>query len=209
MAWRLAKGLQRLLEEVNTSAPGRSKSSDGTIGDTAHASRPSDHNPDSRGIVHALDITNDPLHGVVSQKLAEDLRASEDDRIKYIISNRRIWNPSVSPEWRAYTGSNPHDKHVHISITQLGEDNVRDWAAVPTAVGPHVVDQNAPEVRPLMKLGSADVENIQLLWRLLATQEPKVFGPILEAGIKAFQRKKGLAEDGRVGSYTWGALTGE
>lgn len=36
--------------------------------------------------------------------------------IKYIIWNRKIWNPSKSNEWRPYNGKDPHDTHIHISF---------------------------------------------------------------------------------------------
>lgn len=123
MAWRLAKSLDALRLQVNTAFPDRDKSSDGTIGDAAHASRSSDHNPwvkDGRtGIVTALDITHDPESGVDAGKLADALKASRDKRIKYIISNKRICAGDVGPSpwvWRKYNGANPHSKHVHISV---------------------------------------------------------------------------------------------
>lgn len=125
MTWRLAKSLEVLREQVNTKYPTRSKSSDGTIGDAAHASRDSDHNPwvkDGKvGVVTALDITNDPVHGVVSEDIAEAIRLSKDPRVKYIISNKKIAaSYNVHGEkawvWRKYSGANPHNKHCHISV---------------------------------------------------------------------------------------------
>jgi hypothetical protein len=74
--WRVSKRLEKLRAQVNAAAPGRSKASEGTKGDDAHAARRSDHNPDSKGIVRALDITHDPKNGVDSEKLAEALRLS-------------------------------------------------------------------------------------------------------------------------------------
>ena len=44
MAWRVARSLDVLLGQLNALAPERSKASDGSIGDAAHASRSSDHN---------------------------------------------------------------------------------------------------------------------------------------------------------------------
>lgn len=64
MTWRLSKGLERLRAQVNDKWPNRRKDSDGSVGDTSHAARPSDHNPDSRGVVHAIDITHDPRGGL-------------------------------------------------------------------------------------------------------------------------------------------------
>jgi hypothetical protein len=67
MAWRPAKSLIQLRDQINQIAPNRSKASDGTIGDAAHASRASDHNPWVRegdaGVVTAIDITHDPDDG--------------------------------------------------------------------------------------------------------------------------------------------------
>lgn len=45
------------------------------------------------------------------------LQTEADKRnIKYIIWNRKIWNPSVSNDWRPYNGKDPHDTHIHISF---------------------------------------------------------------------------------------------
>src|SRR5262245_2987274 len=111
MAWRLAKGLETLRSQVNAKWPGRSKDSDGSVGDTSHSARKSDHNPDSRGVVHAIDITHDPRNGFDSYKFADMLLAKQDPRISYIISNRRIGSGPKGPApgaWRKYTGTNPH-----------------------------------------------------------------------------------------------------
>src|SRR5262245_17058562 len=119
MSWRLAKSLEVLRQQIDEAAPKRAKSSDGTIGDAAHASRSSDHNPWVKdggiGIVTAMDITHDPRNGVDCGAIAEALRASGDPRLKYIIWNRQIWTPAKSKNWRPYTGTNPHDKHMHVS----------------------------------------------------------------------------------------------
>ena len=121
MAWRVAKTLIRLREQINEMAPDRSKASDGTIGDAAHASRSSDHNPwvkdGNIGVVTAMDITNDIAHGCDAQALVDALVNSRDPRIKYIIWNRKIVNSRIQPwVWRNYKGINPHTKHFHLSV---------------------------------------------------------------------------------------------
>lgn len=117
MKWRVAKSLLQLRDQVNARFPDRDKSWDGTIGDTAHSSRKSDHNPNEAGVVCAMDITHDPDNGVDSYKMAEQLRQGRDGRIKYVISNGRIFSSTQSPwAWRRYSGSNPHDHHVHVSV---------------------------------------------------------------------------------------------
>lgn len=134
---------------MNQKFPNRSKVSDGQKGDDAHATRVSDHNPNKSGVVTALDITNDPSHGLVSRQLAEALVASKDVRIKYVISNRQICSGSNGPDpwkWRPYTGANPHEHHMHISVKADGAyyNNPKAWDLVwPTTV-PQAT--NEPEV---------------------------------------------------------------
>ena len=54
---RLARSLRRLARATDRRWPDRQDASDGWIGDVQHTYRQSDHNPDERGIVRALDIT--------------------------------------------------------------------------------------------------------------------------------------------------------
>jgi hypothetical protein len=64
-----------------------------------------------------MDITHDPASGADMSLVAESLRASRDPRIKYLIFNKRIFSASNTPwTWRVYTGSNPHTKHLHLSV---------------------------------------------------------------------------------------------
>jgi hypothetical protein len=127
MAWRVAYSLNVLLGQLNELAPNRNKASDGSIGDPAHSSRLSDHNPDNLGIVRARDFTHDPAGGLDCQALAEKLVESGDSRIKYIIWNRRIWFPSSG--WSEYTGGpNPHTTHLHLSVVADGRaDETTEW----------------------------------------------------------------------------------
>lgn len=130
-AWRTAEALKRLIEQVNQWHPRRNKASDGTIGDAAHASRSSDHNPwvsdGTVGVVTAADITHDPENGVDCSKLVELWK--NDPRVKYVIWNRRIFNPEQARKWRPYGGKNPHDKHAHVSVHPIRRlyDSRKDW----------------------------------------------------------------------------------
>jgi uncharacterized protein YuzE len=137
--WRVAKSLLALRDQVNRKAPHRNKANDGTIGDAAHASRSSDHNPwvtdGNVGVVTAMDITHDPAHGCDANAIAEAIRSSQDSRVKYVIWNRRISNPlplDGQPPWawRPYHGANPHNHHVHISLKpeKSSYDSVASWA---------------------------------------------------------------------------------
>lgn len=128
MSWKLPLSIAAAFAEANKKWPKRSKISDGTIGDTAHAARKSDHNPDASGIVHAFDITHDPKAGVDCTKLADHLVQKKDARVKYIIWSKRIIE-SRDWTWKEYKGSNPHTKHMHVSIhsSATAEKDVSPW----------------------------------------------------------------------------------
>lgn len=118
--WRAMGSLLVLRDQVNALAPNRDRASDGLVGDAAHASRDSDHNPHDvegvgRDIVTALDLTHDPAGGFDSFAFADVLRVNRDRRIKYVISNHRIFSAGTWT-WRTYTGIDPHINHVHVSV---------------------------------------------------------------------------------------------
>jgi hypothetical protein len=141
---RIAKSLSMLRDQVDARWPGRDKSSDGWLGDTSHQARKSDHNPNTAGVVQALDVTHDPAHGLNARSLAEMLVASRDPRIKYIISNAQIISSKVSPwVWRPYSGPNEHRHHVHVSVDDDPAlyDDARPW-----------VFAGAPELPPAPQL---------------------------------------------------------
>lgn len=136
MAWRLAPAVKAIFDSANRIGPNRSKASDGTIGDPAHRQRSSDHNPNAQGYVMAGDITHDPAHGIDCNTLAEMARV--DWRTKYVIWNRRIARGGEA--WRRYTGANPHDKHMHVSVTEGGRDRTHPWFAPPQPQPPQQED---------------------------------------------------------------------
>jgi hypothetical protein len=139
VAPRAANALNVLLNQLNNRAPGRNKASDGWIGDADHQNRNSDHNPwyppPNGGIVTARDFTHDPGGGLDCQWLASTLVTHNDPRIKYIIWNRRIWTPGVG--WKPYTGANPHDHHLHLSVDANPScDSPTPWAGITPAAPP-------------------------------------------------------------------------
>jgi len=150
--WRAAKSLLKLRNQVNALAPGRSKASDGTIGDQSHcggASSTSDHCARIRdggvGVVAAMDITHDPAGGCDAGAIAASIHAGRDGRVKYIIWNRRIANSSAIGSsqpwaWRPYSGANPHNRHVHISVkpTKPEYDSEAAWSVSVTSTSPTV-----------------------------------------------------------------------
>lgn len=122
---RVAPAAQSILSQATIFRPKRSRASDGTIGDRAHRRRASDHNPDSRGVVHAADLTHDPRNGVDAHNWIRWRVKVGDRRIKYAISNGQIWEPGKG--WRRYHGENPHTKHVHVSVKPQYEMDSGPW----------------------------------------------------------------------------------
>lgn len=143
MTWRVARALDVLLEEIDHAAPNRSRISDGSIGDAAHASRDSDHNPwvidaNGVGVVRARDFTHDPTRGCDAGAIAEAVRQlglrghPALGAGAYVIWNSRIASATQDGEpwdWEPYGGSNPHDKHCHVSvaIAAAGYDSTARW----------------------------------------------------------------------------------
>jgi hypothetical protein len=229
MGWpndpRPAKSLVVLRSQINALSPQRDKSSDGMLASDAHtqANPSSDHEPrigdGGIGVVTAIDISNDPAHGISSEALAEALRAAKDERIKYIISNKKIasgtgQDPHPAWKWRDYPvppNRNPHDHHVHISVKSAKEhyDSTAPWVINHNPTAAEVV---APIVvsNPLLREGASgpDVERLQKL--LNAKGATLVvdgdFGNATKMAVRKFQNDKGLVEDGVVGQQTWAVL---
>lgn len=146
MSWRVARSLDVLLDEINTAAPLRNKASDGSIGDAAHATRDSDHNPwvvvGGQGIVRARDFTHDPDGGLdcweVANRLAAHVAAGSHPAARsgaYVIWQRRILSFDRRHEgWRTYSGSNPHEHHLHLSVATDpgGFDSTQPWGVMST-----------------------------------------------------------------------------
>jgi hypothetical protein len=129
MTPKLCKAGQQLRLQVDDSYIDRDKSSDGWVGNLAHSLNRSDHNPDSAGIVRAIDIDRD-LSGKAKPDLmpylADQIRLAAkrgDKRISYIIFNGRIASSRMGWRWRKYSGINPHIKHCHISFTKKGDSD--------------------------------------------------------------------------------------
>jgi hypothetical protein len=132
MKFQLSKAAIQLRNQVDDTYPSRDRTSDGWIGDTRHAARPSDHNPDANGWVRAIDLDRD-LCGRAKPDLMPDLadqirllcKSKREKRIAYIIFDGRIASSKKAWAWRTYEGSNKHNHHMHISFTKeadlLGE----------------------------------------------------------------------------------------
>ena len=222
MAWRVAKAIFKFRDQLNAAYPKRNKASDGYIGDAAHASRSSDHNPwvkdGKMGVVTAGDWTHDPKNGLDTWALAETLRQKRDPRIKYVISNRRIFSSATSPwTWRKYTGSNPHSSHMHVSVhsSKSHYDNDKAWdigvkgstppAPAPTPPPLSPGDTEDVKTRPVIRRGSKG-EAVREVQSILSIKVDGDFGPQTDGAVRAFQGDQDLKVDGIVGPNTWIAL---
>lgn len=114
MSWRPIKAITALRNEVQEKWPANRYI--GIIGDADHASRVSDHNPDSSGEVHAIDVGIEGLNvkaflnGVIGDK-----------RVWYVIHDRKIWSRTYGWRTRSYHGSNPHTHHIHVSFRYINK----------------------------------------------------------------------------------------
>ena len=123
---KLCKAGVQLREQFDDCYSDRTRSSDGWLGDSRHATRKSDHNPDGEGWVRAIDISRN-LSGKSEPDLmpdvADQLRilAKTDRRISYIIFDGKIASSKSFWRFRKYKGINQHRTHIHISFTRKGD----------------------------------------------------------------------------------------
>jgi hypothetical protein len=127
---KLSKAAIQLREQFDDSVPDRDRTSDGWIGDTRHAARKSDHNPDVDGWVRAIDVDKD-LHKGSKPDLMPDLvdqlrlacKAKTEKRISYIIFDGRICSHILNWKWRPYKGANKHKAHAHFSFKKEADND--------------------------------------------------------------------------------------
>jgi hypothetical protein len=119
---RRAYCLDTLRAQLDARFTKRDIRSDGWIGDKAHASRKSDHNPNTRGVVQAIDVDEhtdtSERSDEVGRWLVESLRTSQDPRIKYVVYEGRMFScyPARGvPPW-TWRNGNGHTQHVHVSV---------------------------------------------------------------------------------------------
>lgn len=144
MSWYTAPAGRAFTTQFAPDWPRRG-SKDGSVGDTAHNARVSDHNPDYKngGVVRAVDVD---IKG--RDKAAMIAAALSDERTRYLISDGRIWqNPAVYPRaggWQTYRGSDGHYGHVHLSIRHAKkyENDTRPWGKAPTPTPPEQEDDD-------------------------------------------------------------------
>ena len=100
-----------VLRQATALRPKRKKASDGLLPSAAHVHQNpnSDHNSG-----YAVDLTHDPKNGINCVEMF--IKLQDDKRVKYLIFQGRIWSQAKGV--LKYTGSNPHNSHLHISIKE-------------------------------------------------------------------------------------------
>jgi len=112
-----------VLRQATALKPKRKKASDGLLPSAAHIkqSPDSDHNTG-----YAVDLTHDPENGIDCVEIFERLK--DDNRVKYLIFQGKIWSKEKAKQGnRKYTGSNAHNKHLHISINDACGNDISPW----------------------------------------------------------------------------------
>jgi hypothetical protein len=142
----LARGLETLRANFNVRFPTRDKTTDGWIGDAAHQTHVSGHNPDdtpgslaessdadTKPEVRAIDVDKDlrdPEYTML-QVIQNMLKHPEDlKRLLYIIHKGIIWAKSRGWAPAQYTGSNSHDEHAHLSGDPLYDEDTSPWSVL-------------------------------------------------------------------------------
>lgn len=200
MSVHLAPALRVLREEINTRWPHRDRSSDGWIGDADHQARRSDHNPDGDDrSVNAIDVDVDGIDPLLVVR-----HCIGHPSCQYVIYNRVIWSRTRGFTAARYSGANPHNKHLHVSVSHQRslEDSQRPWgiAASPaTRLGDRVLRD---------RCRGSDVRELQTLANRLGARltVDGDFGPRTAAWVRAFQKSRALAADAVVGPATLAAL---
>jgi hypothetical protein len=131
-----------VLRQATAICPLRMKASDGLLPSKAHIHQNpnSDHNTG-----YAVDLTHDKLGGIDCVLLFSKLQ--EDPRVSYLIFQGKIW--SQEKGLREYTGSNKHNKHLHISIKDGCGDDTSPW--FPWLGKPKAVNKVKAAIKPLPK----------------------------------------------------------
>lgn len=221
--WFLAPSLAALRAEIDAAWPGRSRASDGSIGDARHQASDNGHNPvghpngpgnGTSGAVHALDITasgidvNAVLRAVIG-----------DHRVHYVIHDGTIWSTTTGWAAKVHAGD-PHYSHIHISLRDASpggavaaENDTSRWLSRSTRATRSLGRISKARSATPTGLGRPQVRALQRA--LIARGFPISagatgrYGPATTAAVAAFQQAQGWtgsAADGVAGQQTLALL---
>lgn len=238
--------LKALDREITEIAPKRTLPT-WYLGDRAHRARPSGHNPDDTPGSKAEDSDADNIAEIRSgdyrlplnasftaeqliQVLVKLCRQGKITWIKYIIFNKRIWSASTGWVTRAYTGSNDHSHHFHISCksdtkseNSTAKVGLHVLVAKPTppkaAVKMFKIEGNFPELKKGMKdpvpgVKTAYIKRAQATLAWLAGYEGDIdgdYGPKMAKAVQtmmAGDAKRTTKDGSRIAEAEWRRLLG-
>ena len=213
--WYTAPSLVALRREVDTLWSGRSRLSDGSIGDNRHGRTINSHNPvgaangprvGTRGAVHAMDITS---AGIDVNRLLSAVIG--DSRVWYVIHDSKIWSRTTAWAARPYSGD-PHTTHVHINLREDSqaaaidaENSTRSWFTGKATAAPAFL------ATPNSGLSLTESQ-VRVLQKALISAGFAIpagatgnYGPQTTSAVAAFQRAQGWSgseADGIAGPET-------
>lgn len=216
MGWVVVPCLDELRDQLNARFPNRDKSSDGTIGDTAHQGSSSSHNPDrtgnpeyrdgdSRDEVRARDVDADLRDSETTMENVVQLwvtlaRAGRMPWLRYLIFAGRIWHKNDNFKTRVYNGSDKHLNHAHVNTDFTDyADTVTgtDWGL--SQLGGTPVSNPTPEVPSHLDVdGELGPKTISLWQKIMGTPIDGVITPGNSDLVRAVQRKLQATVDHRL-----------
>ena len=211
MSWHLAPSLVQFRAEVDKKWPKRSKKSDGTVGNAAHAATKSDHNPNRRNSVNAIEITNPGVNPDVVIAVVK-----KHPSAAYVIFNRHIYSATDGWVKKPYAGISPHTTHLHISIKQSvkAENSTVKWFTTPAkpVVKPVVKPVKKPALPKYpgankLKVGSKNTA-VKVVQTAVGNPVTGTMTPADIKDVKRFQRlrPKLWPADGVIGPKTYASL---
>lgn len=225
---RLVAAGVTLRDQVNKAFVNRDKRSDGWIGDSAHQARKSDHNADSNGWVHAIDIDEDflgPGKGQVkAREFADQLiklarEGKDGGRLKYVVYENMIASGTYPNQfWVWRKGNWGHTQHIHVSFTEKAQRNGSPFdlpifsGKEPAKPKPPAIDKQYPGIEFLQY--SKRNDHIKRMQRQLIKKGFSIpagptgyFGAQTVDAVKKFNRTQGWTTDGRkMGKRSWDRL---
>jgi len=199
----------QLFAEVDKKWPKRSLRSDGTVGDTSHAARKSDHNPNGRGSVNAIDITR---LGVDPEVIIAAVK--KHPSASYVIFDRHIYSATDGWVKKPYAGISPHTEHLHVSIKQSVKAEQSDvkWLTTVAKKAPAKKPTAKPKLPAYpgagkLKIGSK-VPAVKVVQTALGNPVTGTLTAADVADVKRFQRLRPRLwpADGVIGPKTYASL---
>lgn len=224
-SWRLAKSLAKLEAEIKAAYPGTTV---WDIGDEDHQAGYSDHNPNAKDVVCAIDVFGDG--GMNLAKFVAHLIENPHSNLRYVIFDEKIYQRKNDFAEQDYNGPNKHKKHAHVSVgngpdgrSTSSYDSTATWDIDELGKKPSKPSTPSKPPKPSTpstgKLGDKmptiqrgnKGSRVRILQGLLVAWHYKiavdgVFGKNTDAAVRDFQRKYAKPVDGKVGPITWSAL---